>query len=41
LVVEVATRNLMEGSLSVLCWCGESAVGFVIVQGLWIVLDLQ
>jgi len=30
----------MEGSLSPLCWCDESAVGFVEVQGLWVMLDL-
>jgi len=34
LVAEVVMKNLMEGSLSVLCWCGESAAGFVDVQGL-------
>jgi len=37
----VAMRNLMEGSLLVLCWCGESTVGFMEVQGLWVVMDLQ
>jgi len=31
----------MEGSLLVLCWWGESITGFMEVQGLWIVLDLQ
>jgi len=41
LVVEVETRNLMEGSLSMLCWRVESAVGFVEVQVLWVLLDLQ
>jgi len=40
LVVEVAMRNLMEGSLLVLCWRIESTVGFVEVQGMWVVLDL-
>jgi len=31
----------MEGSLSVLCWHGESSIGFVKVQKLWVVLDVQ
>jgi len=40
LFAEVAMRNLMEGSLSMFYWCGESAVGFVEVQGLWVMLNL-
>jgi len=40
LVAEVAMRILMEGSLSVLCWRGESAAGFLEVQELWVMLDL-
>jgi len=34
LVAEVVMRNLMEGSLLVLCWNSESTAGFVEVQGL-------
>jgi len=40
LFVEVAMKNLMEGSLSASCWCSKFATRFLEVQGLWGV-DLQ